>query len=338
MIGQENRDVERKIIAILKVLSDCPEPLGGRVIARRLSDLGIDLGERTVRYHLKLMDQQGLTRSIGRRDGRAITRLGIEELDSALVSDRVGLITTKMEVLAYQSSFDASKRGGKVPVNVSLFSRENFSQAIEAMREVYKAGLCVSHWTAVAHEGEKLGETIVPKGKIGFATVGNILVIGTLLKAGIPVDSRFGGILQIRAHEPLRFANLIEYSGSSLDPSEVFITGKMTSVSQVAREGNGNILASFCELPAVAREEAEALIKRLEIEGMRGLVKLGRPGEPVCEIPVTPRRVGMILTDGLNPVAAAVEAGLDVINRTMSRIIEFSTLKSFWDLSVAKEL
>ena len=45
MIGQENREVERKTIAILRVLNDCAEPLGGRVIARRLSDLGIDLGK-----------------------------------------------------------------------------------------------------------------------------------------------------------------------------------------------------------------------------------------------------------------------------------------------------
>ena len=206
------------------------------------------------------------------------------------------------------------------------------------MREVYKAGLYVSDRIAVAYEGEKLGETIVPKGKVGLATVGNILIIGTLLKAGIPVDSRFGGILQIRDHQPLRFVNLIEYSGSSLDPSEVFVAGKMTSVSKVAREGNGNILAGFWELPAVARQEAEALMKRLEIEDVRGLVKLGKTGEPVCEIPVAPSRVGMILIDGLNPVAAAVEAGLEVVNRTMSGVIEFGKLKSFWDLSMAKEL
>ncbi len=32
MIGQETREVERKIIAILKVLSDFPWSLGGRVV------------------------------------------------------------------------------------------------------------------------------------------------------------------------------------------------------------------------------------------------------------------------------------------------------------------
>ena len=121
MIGQETRDVERKAIAILKVLSDSPQPLGGRVIARRLSDLGIDLGERTVRYHLKLMDERGLTSPVGRRDGRIITESGIEEIDSALVGDRLGLVSNKIEMLAYQSSFnpeEAHRGGSYQPVTV----------------------------------------------------------------------------------------------------------------------------------------------------------------------------------------------------------------------------
>jgi repressor of nif and glnA expression len=65
MIGLDNNKVERKVIAILKVLSDSQEPLGSRVIAYRLRDFGIELGERAVRYHLKLLDERGLTSSVG---------------------------------------------------------------------------------------------------------------------------------------------------------------------------------------------------------------------------------------------------------------------------------
>ena len=43
MIGQETREVERKITAILKALSDSAEPLGGRTISRRFREQGIDL-------------------------------------------------------------------------------------------------------------------------------------------------------------------------------------------------------------------------------------------------------------------------------------------------------
>ena len=49
MIGQHTQEVERKIIAILKILNGSPRPLDGRVLARHLGDLSIDLGERAVR-------------------------------------------------------------------------------------------------------------------------------------------------------------------------------------------------------------------------------------------------------------------------------------------------
>ena len=49
MIGQETREVERKTTAILKVLSDSVEPLGSRIICRRIKEQGVDLSERAVR-------------------------------------------------------------------------------------------------------------------------------------------------------------------------------------------------------------------------------------------------------------------------------------------------
>jgi repressor of nif and glnA expression len=332
MIGQETREVERKVIAILKVLSDSPQPLGGRVIARRLGELGIDLGERAVRYHLKITDERGLTHPAGRRDGRSITPSGVKELGSALVGDRVGSVTARIEMLAYQTTFDPGRGGGNVPISISLFPKENFPQAIEAMSTTFGTGFCVSDLVAVSYQGERLGEVIVPQDKVGFATVSSIILIGSFLKAGIPIDSRFGGILQIRNHEPLRFAHLIEYTGSSLEPSEVFIASKMTSVGKVVREGNGKILASFWEFPALARPETQTVINRLESAGIRGLIMQGRMAEPVCETPVGVSKAGMLITDGLNPVATAVEAGIEAVNHALYGVTDFSKLRSFWDL------
>ena len=56
------------------------------------------------------------------------------------------------------------------------------------------------------------------KANPALATVCSIVVNGVLLKNGIPMDSKFGGIVQISRGEPLRFVKLIHYSGSSLDP------------------------------------------------------------------------------------------------------------------------
>lgn len=246
--------------------------------------------------------------------------------------DRLGLVTAKIQMLAYQTSFDLKQDKGKIPISISLFPKENFHQAIEAMKETFRAGFCVSDLVAVAYEGERLGEAIVPQAKVGLATVSNIVFNGALLKAGIPMDSKFGGILQIRNHKPLRFVNLIEYTGCSLDPAEVFIASRMTSVGKVVKEGDGKILANFWELPALAQPRAEIFIKELEAVGIGGLVMLGKINEPVCEIPVAHNKIGMILTDGLNPVAAAIEAGLKATNHAMCGVIDFGKLRSFWDL------
>ena len=49
-------------------------------------------------------------------------------------------------------------------------------------------------------------------------------------------------------------------------------------------------------------------------------------------VPVGRNKVGVVLIGGLNPPAAAAEAGIDVTNMAMSRLIDFERLQSFWEL------
>ena len=332
MIGLDNHKVERKVIAILKVLSNSQEPLGSRVIAHRLRDFGIELGGRAVKYHLKLLDERGLTSSVGERDGRAITQRGIEEVETALVSDRIGSIAARIELLAYWTSLDLEEHTGEVPINTSLFPKEEFDRALRAMKDAFRSHLCASDLVAVATDAGRLGEVVVPEGKVGLATVSSVTISGVLLKAGIPLDSKFAGILQVRDQKPHRFIELIEYSGCSLDPAEVFIAGKMTKVSEAARRGEGKIVASLHELPASCRPMVENIIGRLGEVGLGGMVTIGKTSDPICEVPIGPNKVGMIIPSGLNPVASAVEAGIAVVNHAMSGVIDYRSLRSFWDL------
>lgn len=331
MIGSDSLEVERKVITILRVLNESSEPLGARIIARQLKDYGIHLTERAVRYHLKLMDERGLTQAV-RRDGRLITLSGVEELKNALVGDKVGFVINRIELLAFHTTFDWESQSGSVPINISLFPKERFSQALKVMRDVFKIGICASDLVAVAKEGENIGGTTVPQGKVGLATVCSIVINGALLKAGIPMDSRFGGILQIRNRKPFRFVELIQYAGSSLDPSEVFIRGKMTSVGEAARKGEGKILANFREIPAQCRPIAEKVITKLKEAHLGGLVVIGNTSKPICEVPVELNRIGMILLGGLNPVAAAEEAGIETEIFSMSSVIDYEQLRSYRDL------
>jgi HTH-type transcriptional regulator, global nitrogen regulator NrpRI len=318
--------IERKVLSILKVLGAAQQAQGARVIARSLKDLGIDLTERAVRYHLRMTDEKGLTRLVGRRDGRVITELGQIELNKALVNDKVGFAFSRIESLAFRTSFNFATQTGMIPVNISLFDKQVFSKALKAMKPVFKAGLCVSSLVAMAKEGEAIGDMIVPAGKMALATVCSIAVNGTLLKAGIPVDSRFGGILQIQNLQPLRFTELINYAGTSLDPSEIFIRANMTNVSKILETGNGEILANFREIPAICRPLAAEIAAKLKNAGIGGLYLLGNVSEPVCEIAVELNRVGIVLIGGLNPVAAAYEAGIESDNHAMSALMDYQKL------------
>ena len=325
-MGFETQDVERKVLAILNTLEDSHEAVGSTVIAKRLKDMGIGLSERAVRYHLRLMDERGLTRLVGRRDGRLITELGEAELKKAMVSHKVGLTLSRIEMLAFRTNIDLDKRVGMVPANISFFRKEDFNKALKLMKPIFQAGLCVSDLVVVANEGETLGDLVVPQGKTALATVCSIIVNGTLLKAGVPIDSKFGGILQIRNYQPLRFVELIHYAGSSLDPSEIFIRANMTSVAKVATEGNGEILANYREIPAICEPVAREVAAKLKRANLGGIYMIGSISEPVCEVPIDLNRVGVILIGGLNPVAAAAEAGIASESAAMSILVDYQKL------------
>jgi len=320
-------DIERKVILILRILNENSESQGARVIARKMKECGVQLSERTVRYHLKLMDERGLTKLVGRRDGRIITNLGLDEMHNARVRDKISLSISRIDVLSFKTTFDIKNRSGLVPVNVSFLPQNQFKKALTAMKPVFKKKIAISDRIAIAHEGEKLGEAIVPAGKIGLATVCSILINGVLLKHGIPIDSKFGGILQVKNSDPLRFVELIHYAGSSLDPSEIFIRGKMTSVRKVINKGEGKILANFRELPALSLPLAENIVAELNRIGIHGIIAIGKVGSPICQTNVDINKVGMILLGGLNPVAAAYEEGFDVENKAMSTVMEYEELQ-----------
>ena len=331
MLQRAGTETERKIISILKVLSESTEPLGSITIARELERHGIFLSERAVRYHLRITDERGYTQPLG-RDGRMLTAQGLEELRMALAPEQVGFIYERLELLAFNTTFDPQKRAGQLPINTSFIDKDNFQKAVVAMSDAFKAGLCVTELVATASEGEKLGSVVVPRGKIGLATVCSVVINGVLLKAGIPIESRFGGVLEVRESKPRRFTAIINYDGTSLDPSEQYIRAKMTSTGEAARTGNGKILANFREMPAPSRSIAREVISSLKEAGIGGVYALGNTSEPICQIAIGLNRVGMVLLGGLNPVAAAVEAGIEIENIAESGMIDFEQLTSFWQL------
>ncbi|MDI7251470.1 MAG: NrpR regulatory domain-containing protein [Actinomycetota bacterium] len=323
-----DRILERKALAILEILQEAGKPLGARAIARELSRKGLDLNERTVRYHLLHLDARGFTRLVG-RSGRVLTEKGAQEVEGALAVERLGFVNARIDDLAWRADYDPRTGKGRVVVNLTFLPREQEPRAVEAMRSAFRAGFCLSDLVLRAGPGERIGQVEVPSGMVGWGTLCSVTLNAIFLRHGIPVESSFGGLLEIQEGKPRRFTEIISYSGSTLYPIEIFIKGKMTGVHAAAETGNGRICASFRQIPASARGRASEILEEMRSVRLGGLVVLGKPGQPCLEIPCAKERVGLVVAGGLNPPAAAEELGVDTYSRAMAELVDYSQLVPF---------
>lgn len=321
-------------VAILRILRDAREPIGSAVIADEIRAYGFELSGRTIRLYLNEMEREGLVTSArrGRDGGRTITHQGYEEIRTALVTERVGFVASKVDELACQITFDPVARSGLIVLNVTSFDSFHLSKAAQEMIPVFERNLSVGKYVAFAREGERIGGYCVPPGKVAVGTICSVTVNGILLSARIPTVSRFGGVLEMHEWRPVRFTDVIYYNGTSLDPLEIFIKGKLTHVREAARTGHGRIGASFREIPTAALQEAERIRKQLDELGVGEILVIGKPNQSLLEFPVEEGRTGMIVTGGMNPAAAIEEAGIPTSNYALSTLYEFEKLMHYTKL------
>lgn len=319
-------DKQQKVNAILRILALSGQPLGSRSIATELQASGIDVKERMVRNYLVEMDHLGLTENVG-RSGRRITRRGIAELQAAIAVQKVGFVSARVDELSYKMTFDRVARAGTVVMNLSRIRARDLPVAQRLIRSVLDAGLGMGNYVAIGREGEELGGYVVPPGRVVVGTLCSVTLNGVFRAAGIPMTSRFGGLLEMRNGNPFRVTQIINYDGTTVDPVVIFMKGKMTRVRDVMNGKNGTIGVGFREIPAAALPEAERLIEEMIRIGLLGKIRLlGKPGQPLLDVPVAQGRVGIILAAGLNALAAVEEAGIETENHAMASLQEFETL------------
>jgi hypothetical protein len=316
------------MFTILRVLDKHEDVVGSIELSRELLNHGIELSERTVRHYLKLLDQMGMTRVQGKR-GRTITEKGKGEVNKAFVSERVNFIISKIDSLSYLTDFNIDTLKGNIILNISFFSEKKLRDVVKIVSEVFASPYVMSNRIILAKGGERIGDVQVPEGCVGLGTVCSITLNGIFLKSGIPVTSRYGGVVEIEEGVPRRFTSLISYEGSSMDPLEILIKSRTTDVTGVIAHSNGKILASFREIPVVSMREAEILREKMFSKGVGGNILFGKPNQPLLDVPVGVDKVGMLVVGGLNPIAAAEEAGIFTESKAMSTLYEYSRLLTF---------
>lgn len=326
MAPETDLAVQRKLLEILRIIHENNEPIGARLIADRLNERGYPIGERGVRYHLRILDERGLTKRLG-YDGRVITEKGLKELREARVGDRLGFIITKIERLIYETTFNPEKREGRVIINTSIIDKNDIEKTLEVLTLVAQSGYTLSPYIHIIEEGTITRDIRIPEGKIGIATICSITVDGILLKNGIPVDPKYGGILMLENGKPVHFLDLILYSGTSIDPMTVFMSRKMTSVLSVLYSGSGRVLANLREIPIAAREDARRVLEQTREAGICGIIDIGHPSRPVLGAPIEIGKIGIPVYAGVNAVAAAEERGISIRTDPISTTMEYKHMR-----------
>ena len=235
-------------------------------------------------------------------------------------------IISKIEGLMYEVTFDPVQRKGKIIVNTSIVDESDMDRVLDLFRQAMHSGLSVSPYIKIIRPGEKFGDIKIEKGKIGLLTACSITIDGVLLKAGIPVKPRFGGVVEIHDGSPLRFTEILTYDSTTIDPLDVLMSQELTSVREMIRTGSGKILANMREAPMAARDRIEERLDALVEAGFSCIMEVGEPNSDILGIQVGRDKMGIAVIGGTNPMALVQEHGIDINTQEMSRLLDIEEM------------
>ena len=294
---------ERKYIEILRILKEHREPVGAKRLSELMAERGFILSDRAVQYYLSYLDTMGFTKKVGNQ-GRILTSAGFQETDNALVDDRIGFVISKLERLAYRSTFDPATGTGDVAYNLSIVPEESLDRILAAFDEVVTAGCgFFSSYRIIDHDPR------IPHGSSGIITICSISMDGVFQRNGIPVKMAYGGRLEIEGGSPKRFVDLIGYRGTTIDPLELFISSGLTSITRYCRTRSGIALANVREVPSSALTQVEDTIRQMNQCGFIFPVSMGNK---VFNLPHNPYRLSIVAFSGLNYIGNTAEQGFDI--------------------------
>lgn len=244
-------------------------------------------------------------------------------------------IISRIENMMHEVTFDPIKRKGKIIVNVSIVDESDFKKVLGLIKQAVHSGLSVSPYIEILRPGEKLGDMKIEKGKIGIATACSITIDGVLLKAGIPVKPRFGGVVEIHDGSPLRFTDLLAYDSTTIDPLDVLMSQELTSVAEMIDTGSGKILANMREAPMAARDRIEEVLDSLVEAGFSCILEVGEPNNDILGVQVGRDKLGIVVIGGTNPMALVQEHGISISTQEMSVLLDIEEMGHIDELKLS---
>lgn len=242
-------------------------------------------------------------------------------------------IDSVIDDLMYGVTFDPETNTGKIVANLSIIAENDLEKALLAYRHVTYIGLNLSPLIKVLEAGDLFGDTRIPEGKCGLVTPCSITIDGVLLKKGIPVQPKFGGIVQIKDGKPLRFTDIINYADTTVDPLELLGSLDAVSVEMLTRTGTSKILANMREAPMASRDDVEKTLDALTHAGFGGILEVGEPNSSVLDMPVGMGHFGIIVIGGTNASVMMREKDIPIEIHTISELIDISEMTNIEELT-----
>jgi repressor of nif and glnA expression len=243
------------------------------------------------------------------------------------------LVHHKIEDYAMHVTFDPVTGEGDVVYNLSLVRNEDLEYSISILKDAYRSGVSVSGLVKIFKSGEEIGNDFcIPEGCTGIGTMCSITFDGLLIRKGIPVNPIGGGIVEIENRAPIRFTHMILYRHTTIDPLQVLMSQKTTSVIQVMRRGSGNILANIREFHMEAESLVGQVLDEIASSSYSGILEVGMPNVPLLGVPVSPQYIAIVAVGGTNPMAAIRESNRWVETQAMKGLIsvrDMDEIRSF---------
>jgi global nitrogen regulator NrpRII len=240
-------------------------------------------------------------------------------------------VNHNIEDYAIQVTFDPVAGEGTVVYNLSLIKTEDLDYAISILKDAHKTGVSVSGLVKFFSSGEKVADYIVPQGCTAICTMCSITFDGLLIRRGVPINPIGGGVVEIENRTPIRFTHIILYEHTTIDPLQVLISQKTTSITNVMRRGSGNILANIREFHMEAEPLVGTVLDELSSSSYTGVLEVGMPNVSLLGVPVSPQFVAIAAVGGTNSMAAIREGGRWIQTHAMKGLMDISQMDEIRD-------
>ncbi len=276
-------DLDRRTYDLLRLVNR-HGPIGSIQLFELMQLHGYDIKDRTIRLVLSDLDDLGLTEKVPGQ-GRRLTPTGQAELKRGDVDTRLEELRARIATLTSRVSYDPIDDQGVLVASSAFLSRVRVEEALEIVERLGALPLGPS---PIAIEDSAADEP----GDVRLVTASSITLDGVLLARGVDASISNSGVLEYEPTQTdeddvlpdcggriVRYVDIINGEGSSIDVVSLLIEAGRTDVRTVLEDGDrGLLVGDSREFPLNRFEEARDLAVATQ-DSLGGALEFRRPRE-----------------------------------------------------------